>query len=82
MNAHANTAGLIPNEVVNLIFDHEWTPMRAWREYLGLTQAELAVRSGIAQSAYAQMETSANPRPAILKKISVALGVTLGQLEF
>lgn len=36
---------LVPNEVVNLTFDREWTPMQAWREYLGLTQAEVATRA-------------------------------------
>ncbi|MFZ5812176.1 MAG: helix-turn-helix domain-containing protein [Thermodesulfobacteriota bacterium] len=30
--------------------------MRAWREHLGLTQAEAAARLHVSQSAYAQME--------------------------
>lgn len=73
---------LVPNEVVTLVFEHEWSPMRAWREHLGLTQAEVATRADVSQSAYAQMENAANPRPATLKKIAVALGVTLEQLTF
>lgn len=73
---------LVPNEVVNLVFDHEWTPMRAWREHLNLTQTEVAARAGISQSAYAQMETAANPRPATLHKIALALGITVAQISF
>jgi DNA-binding XRE family transcriptional regulator len=73
---------LVPNEVVNLTFDHEWTPMRAWREHLGLTQADVASRAGISLAAYAQMENVANPRPATLKKIAMAFGLTAEQLNF
>ncbi len=73
---------LVPNEVVSLVFDREWTPMRAWREHLGLTQAEVAGRAGITQAAYAQMEAVANPRMATRKKIAAALGISPEQLSF
>lgn len=74
--------GLVPHEVVNLVFDHEWTPMRAWREYLGLTQEEVGRRAGISQAAYAQMEGVEKPRMATLKKIAVAMGLSVDQLHF
>jgi DNA-binding XRE family transcriptional regulator len=73
---------LVPNEVVNFVFDREWTPMRAWREYLGLTQEVVASRIGITQAAYAQMENAAKPRPATIKKVAAALGLTFEQLDF
>jgi DNA-binding XRE family transcriptional regulator len=73
---------LVPNEVVNFVFDNEWTPMRSWREHLGLTQAEVAARAGISQAAYAQMETVERPRSATIKKIAHALGITSEQLNF
>ena len=73
---------LVPNEVVNLTFDHDWSPMRAWREHLGLTQAEVAARANMTQGAYAQMENSAKPRRATLKKIAKAMGLTAEQLDF
>ena len=73
---------LVPNEVVNAIFGNEWTPMRAWREHLGLTQAEVARRIGVTQAAYAQMETAAKPRRTTIKKIALALGLTVEQLDF
>jgi DNA-binding XRE family transcriptional regulator len=73
---------LVPNEVVNLVFDREWTTMRAWREYLGLTQAEVASRAGVTQSAYAQMEIADRPRLATIKKIAMAMEITPEQLNF
>jgi DNA-binding XRE family transcriptional regulator len=73
---------LVPNEVVNLGFDHDWSPMRAWREHLGLTQAEVAARANMIQGAYAQMENSPKPRRASLKKIAKAMGLTVEQLDF
>jgi DNA-binding XRE family transcriptional regulator len=73
---------LVPNEVVNLTFDHDWSPMRAWREHLGLTQAEVAARENMTQGAYAKMENSAKPRRATLKKIAKAIGLTAEQLDF
>ncbi len=73
---------LVPNEVVTLVFDRNRTPIRAWREHFGLTQAEVAAKCGISQSAYAQMEAAENPRPATRKKIAAALGITTEQLDF
>lgn len=55
--------------------------VRAWREYLGLSQADVAERMEISRSAYAQMEDkSARPRMATLRKIAAALGVEWRQL--
>ena len=73
---------LVPNEVVNLTFDHDWSPMRAWREHLELTQTEVAARANMTQGAYAQMENSAKPRRASLKKIAKAMGLSVEQLDF
>lgn len=73
---------LVPNEVVNLTFDHDWSPMRAWREHLELTQTEVAARANMTQGAYAQMENSARPRRASLKKIARAMGLSVEQLDF
>ena len=73
---------LVPNEVVHMVFEREWTPMRAWREHLGLTQADVAKRANISQAAYAQMESTEKPRFATIRKIAAALGITPAQLEF
>lgn len=76
------TPGTIPNAVVGLAFDEGMTPVKAWREYLRLTQAEVATGMGISQAAYAQMEAAKRPRKTTLEKIAAALGVTVEQLDF
>lgn len=71
---------LIPHEVVSATVDGA-TPVRAWREYLKLTQAEVAGRLGISQPSYAKQENSENLRPATIAKIAAALGITEAQLD-
>lgn len=46
----------IPHEVVKLMVKQNYSRIRAWREYLGLTQEELASRMGVTQAALSQME--------------------------
>ncbi len=53
---------------------------RAWREHLGLTQAEVAERMGITQAALAQMEAATRPRKATRVKLATALGLDVEQL--
>ncbi|WP_175672192.1 helix-turn-helix domain-containing protein [Burkholderia ambifaria] len=71
---------LIPHAVVSATVDGA-TPLRAWREYLGLTQAEVATRLGISQSAYAQQESSEKLRKSTREEIAAALGITDAQLD-
>jgi len=72
---------LIPHDVVSRTVDGA-TPVRAWREHLGLTQADMAERLGISQPAYAQQENSERLRKATREKIAAALGITSAQLDF
>lgn len=73
--------GLIPHAVVNLMFDGEGMSIaRAWREHLGLTQADVAERMGISQAALAQMESAKRPRKATRDKLAAALGIEAEQL--
>jgi DNA-binding XRE family transcriptional regulator len=76
------THGSVPNEVVNVSFERGVSPMAAWREHLGLTQAEVAGRIGITQAAYAQMERVKQPRKATLEKVAAALGLSVEQLRW
>ncbi|QCP49654.1 helix-turn-helix transcriptional regulator [Trinickia violacea] len=78
---HGAERGMIPHAVVCRTVDGA-TPVRAWREHLGLTQAELANRLGITQSAYAQQEASERLRKSSREKIAVALGIKPCQLDF
>ena len=76
------STGAVPNDVVNLAFERGSSAMAAWREHLGLTQAEVAGRIGISQAAYAQMERVKQPRRATLEKVSEALGLEVEQLRW
>ncbi|MBE0493642.1 MAG: helix-turn-helix transcriptional regulator [Thiomicrospira sp.] len=83
MSRYAEPAdeGLIPHVIVerNAV---EGVPMiKAWREYLGLTQSELAEKCGMAQSAIARLEAQAvSPRKDTLYKLAKAMNLTLDQL--
>ena len=73
---------LIPNEVVRMNVMDDMPMARAWREYLGLTQAEVAERAGMTQAALAQMESGQHkPRKATLAKLANALGIAVEQLS-
>ena len=70
-----------PHEVVaaNVMGD---SLIKAWREYPGLTQEELAARAGIKQPALARLEKpDVNPRNCTLKKLADAMGITIKQLR-
>jgi hypothetical protein len=72
---------LVPHQVVAMMADHAWTPARAWREYLGLTQQEVARRIGISQPAYAQQEAGRRTRRSTREKIARALGIASQLLD-
>lgn len=74
------TGDLIPHEVVSRIVDGA-TPIRAWREYLELTQEQVAGCLGISQPAYAQQESVARPRKLTREKIAQAFGIRPDQLD-
>ena len=81
VKAYEQDGDLIPHEVVSATV-HGATPVRAWREYLKLTQAEVAGRLGISQPSYARQEAGESLRPATISKIAAALGITIEQLDF
>mgnify|MGYP006174554211 CR=1 FL=1 len=72
---------LIPNEVVGYMVKDGLTAIAAWRRHLDLTQAEMAKRLGISQSAYAQQEAAERPRKATREKIAAALGIPAQSLD-
>lgn len=76
-----NLQNAISSEVVSLIFDNGFTPARAWREYLQLSQEECAIKLGISQAAYSQLETSNNPCKTTRNKLATALGINPEQLD-
>ena len=80
MSLTKQNAPTIPNAVVNKVINKDMTPIRAWREHLGLTQTEVARRLGISQSAYAQQEAKEPVRKSTREKIAQALGIAVEQL--
>jgi len=70
----------IPHEVVGLTVSSEYSLARAWREYLNLTQEEVATRMGITQPALVQIENAKRPRRPTLQKLAQALGISVEQL--
>jgi DNA-binding XRE family transcriptional regulator len=71
----------VPHQVVGMIAENAWTPARAWREYLGFTQLEVATRIGISQPAYAQQEAGLRPRRATRERIATGVGIAPGMLD-
>ena len=71
----------IPHEVVGLRIKQDMTLLRAWREYLGLTQVEVAEKAGISQAALSQMESGESKlRKATRIKLAAAMGLNVEQL--
>jgi DNA-binding XRE family transcriptional regulator len=70
-----------PQEIVEANVIRGDSLLKAWREYLGLTQAEVAKRAKMSQPAYAKIEKpGTNHRTTTLRKLSKALGISLEQL--
>jgi len=65
----------VPNAVVGHMVKDGLGVIAAWRKYLGLSQAQVAARIGISQSAYAQQEAAVRPRKTTREKIARALGI-------
>ena len=72
----------IPEAVAKLALLNDYSALRAWREHLGLTQAEVASRLGISQAAYSQHENSQTLRKTTRIKMANALGIHPSQLDF
>ncbi len=71
----------VPHAVVSAHIDQEISYLRAWREYLGLTQAEVAEKAGITQASLSQMESGENRlRKATRVKLAAAMGLSPEQL--
>jgi len=71
---------LIPTTVIDRLLDGD-NPIRVWREFRGLTSAQLATACGVSAAAISQLESGKrHPSVALLKKLAAALSVDLEQL--
>jgi len=78
----ARERGLIPQEIVRRTVLDDVPAVKAWREYIGMTQQELADAAGIKQPVLARIETGVSkPRRSTLMKLARAMNLTLEQLE-
>lgn len=74
--------GSVPHEVMRLQVKNSWSLVRAWREYLGITQLQMASRLEIRQPSYAAMEAvDAKLKKITRERIAHALGVSLEQVS-
>ncbi|AQV96276.1 XRE family transcriptional regulator [Cupriavidus necator] len=81
LSQYARASDRIPSPIVRRVLADDVPPLRAWREHLGLTQADVAARLGISQPAYAQQENSTRLRKTSRERIAAALGITGAQLD-
>jgi DNA-binding XRE family transcriptional regulator len=71
---------LIPSEVVYAILDGE-NPIKVWREFRGLTQAQLAGAARISKPYLSQIETGKRKGSTdVLSALAKALHVTLEEV--
>lgn len=71
----------IPSEVIDIIIDMDYTPIRAWREYRKLTQEEVAELMNIPHAKYLQYENALRLKKSVIQDAAAALGVTYEQLN-
>jgi prevent-host-death family protein len=82
IEAVRNDPYTIPDEVVGMMQKNNFSIIRAWREYLGLTQGDVAKAMGVSQPVYARMESGkVNSRILTLRRIANALGIDAAQLD-
>lgn len=74
--------GTVPGEVVGYMIKDELSSIAAWRKYRGLSQAELASRSGCSQVWLSKIEAGTARGAAKLRRaIATALDAPLWSLE-
>lgn len=72
---------VVPAEVVRRLLSGEETPVRVWREYRGLTQAELAAMAGVGKSYLSQVERGGKSGSLrLMRRLASALGVDMEDL--
>lgn len=72
----------IPHEVVSMTLSKKYSPAKAWRTYLRLTQNEAAKLLDMTQSALSQIENSERLKPETIKKLANAYQISTEQLDW
>ncbi|MEN3029282.1 hypothetical protein [Chromobacterium amazonense] len=71
----------IPHQVVQAVVDGV-APVKAWRDYLGFEELEMAERLDIEVVDYRRWESSQPKSDYVIQKIAVAMGIHVSQLDF
>lgn len=78
----SNTGEMIPHEIVERNAVDGVPLIKAWRQYLGLSQRELAEKAGMVQTSLARLESKKiTPRTDTLRKLAKAMNLRIEQLE-
>ncbi|MCH7807101.1 MAG: helix-turn-helix domain-containing protein [Proteobacteria bacterium] len=75
----AGVAETVPAEVVHRILAGD-KPIRVWRNHFGLSQDELAEKSGVSQPTISKMEKGGDGNVATFKSLASALGVSVDDI--
>ena len=82
VEASADGNELIPNDVVNIMFEQDVSLLAAWRIYRSLSQAEVAKHTGLTQSAISQAERKeSKPQKKTREKLAKIYQCKPEQLE-
>lgn len=67
----SNDEETVPNDIVNLMVEHDISLLAAWRLYRGLSQSEVALKAGLTQSAISQVEKqNSKPQQKTLERLA------------
>ena len=72
----------VPTAVVTKVLRRQITPIKAWREHLGMTQQAVADALGISQAAYSQLERRVSHQAGTLVQVAQVLGLTVQQIDW
>ncbi|MFC7518710.1 helix-turn-helix domain-containing protein [Herbaspirillum sp. GCM10030257] len=81
MNLRRSQFGHLPDEVVDLIVDNQWTVLRAWREHLNLSADVVAQRIDVTPKVYEMLERTEYLPADMRQLIAKALGISPEQLD-
>jgi len=72
---------LVPQGIAKRLVSGDERPLKIWREYRGLTQADLAAQAGLSQAQIAQMESGKREgKVLVLRKLADVLKIDLDDL--
>lgn len=80
---HGHDSMHVPHAVITRVLVHGETPLRAWREYLGLSRETIASRLGVPTRVIETWEENplTPPRRSALAPLATALGIDVSRFD-